>query len=163
MYLILNRVLLVKKLQFQKLAEQNKTLKGDFSLADLERVQDLAINDGETGNYLLKFDLDDSGDIVLEGNITVGVGLICQRCSEAYVENLNITIDDFSSDDFEQDVGLYEFIEDEILLSLPLIPRHAIEDCNVQPSSSIIDDAVEDDDGKDEKANPFGVLKKLIK
>ena len=152
----------MKKLQFQKLAEQNETLTGGIKLVDLERVQDLAINDGETGNYLLKFYLDDSGKIALDGSITVDVGLICQRCSEPYTENLNITIDDFSVEDYEVDVSLHEFIEDEILLALPLVPRHAIEDCNVEPSSSIIGDAVDEEDGKDKKANPFGVLKKLI-
>lgn len=153
----------MKKLHFLRLAEDNKTLAGEFKLTDFDRVQDLAINDGETGNYLLKFYLDNSGNVAMEGNITVDVSLTCQRCSEVYIENLTVIIDDFSTDDYEGDVGLHQLIEDEILLGLPLIPRHAIEDCNVKPTSSIMDDAIEEDDGKDKKANPFGVLKKLIK
>ena len=152
----------MKRLHLRSLAEENKTLEGQFDLSKLERVQDLAINDGETGKYLLKFHLDDAGEIALDGNIRVDVRLVCQRCSQPYTEKLNINMDDFSAEDYDTSVELNQFIEDEILLSLPIIPRHAVEDCNVAPSSSMIGNSKSGLNGGSEKPNPFGALKQLI-
>lgn len=152
----------MKKLHFQKLAEENVILEGQFTLVELERVRDLALNDSETGKYLLKFYLNSAGEVALDGNIEVNVSLVCQRCATTYTQHLNLTIDDFTADDYEGSVDLEQFIEDEILLGVPIIPRHEIDDCNVAPSSSIMANGASAEDGKDEKPNPFRVLKQLI-
>lgn len=96
---------------------------------------------------------------------------ICQRCLADV--DLNLDVDrayrfvadeataEAQDDDCEEDVlalsrefNLMELIEDELLMALPLVPRH--EECPVQPKMAVAD---EDFDGVGgEKPNPFAVL-----
>ena len=54
------------------------------------------------------------------------------------------------------EVNLRELVEDELLLAIPLIPRHELEDCQ-SDSDSVWGELPEELD----KPNPFDVLKKL--
>ncbi len=96
---------------------------------------------------------------------------ICQRC----LADVDLTLDvdrdyrfvadeataEAQDDECEEDVlalsrefNLMELIEDELLMALPLVPRHEV--CPVQPKMAVAD---EDFDGAGgEKPNPFAVL-----
>ena len=52
-------------------------------------------------------------------------------------------------------LDMYEVIEDEIILSLPLVAMHADESCNPYWQSDSVEDQVV------EKNNPFAVLESL--
>ncbi len=96
---------------------------------------------------------------------------ICQRCladvdltldvDRAYRFVADETTAEAQDDDCEEDVlalsrefNLMELIEDELLMALPLVPRH--EACPVQPKMAVAD---EDFDGAGgDKPNPFAVL-----
>ena len=54
------------------------------------------------------------------------------------------------------EVNLRELVEDELLLAIPLIPRHQLEDCSA-PADSVWGELPEEL----EKPNPFDVLKQL--
>ncbi len=99
---------------------------------------------------------------------------ICQRC----LADVDLTLDvdrayrfvadeataEAQDDDCEEDVlalsrefNLKELIEDELLMALPLVPRHEV--CPVQPKMTVVD---EDFDGAGgDKPNPFAVLSTL--
>lgn len=56
-----------------------------------------------------------------------------------------------------RDFNLAELIEDEVLMALPLIPRH--EECPVEVKLAVVDPGFEA--ASTEKRNPFAVLAKL--
>jgi len=113
-------------------------------------------------------------DLTLKGRLH----LVCQRCLQDCAVNLDekrrfilvateAEADDYPLEDEEQEplvasqhFNLLETIEDEVLLSLPLIPKHPEGFC--EPHATVF--GLEDeDDGADERENPFNVLKNMKK
>jgi len=113
-------------------------------------------------------------DLALKGRLH----LVCQRCLQDCAVNLDekrrfvlvateAEADDFPLEDEEQEplvasqhFNLLETIEDEVLLSLPLIPKHPEGFC--EPHATVF--GLEDeDDRSDERENPFNVLKNMKK
>jgi uncharacterized protein len=121
----------------------------------------------------VKFDVDELGLIVISGSASATVTLTCQRCCELFNKELAI---DFSFSPVKNDeaaenlpsyydaieldengeVNLLALVEDEIILAIPLIPRHDLKDCQ-SPADSVWGELPEELD----KPNPFDVLKKL--
>ena len=113
-------------------------------------------------------------DLVLKGRLH----LVCQRCLQDCAVDLEekrrfvlvaseAEADNFPLEDEEQEplvasqhFNLLETIEDEVLLSLPLIPKHPEGFC--EPHATVF--GLEDeDDGLDERENPFNILKNMKK
>jgi len=113
-------------------------------------------------------------DLALKGRLH----LVCQRCLQDCAVNLDekrrfvlvateSEADDYPLEDEEQEplvasqhFNLLETIEDEVLLSLPLIPKHPEGFC--EPHATVF--GLEDEDeGADERENPFNVLKNMKK
>ena len=113
-------------------------------------------------------------DLALKGRLH----LVCQRCLQDCAVNLDekrrfilvateVEADDYPLEDEEQEplvasqhFNLLETIEDEVLLSLPLIPKHPEGFC--EPHATVF--GLEDEDeGADERENPFNVLKNMKK
>ena len=104
--------------------------------------------------------------------------LVCQRCLQDCAVNLDekrrfvlvtteAEADDYPLEDEEQEplvasqhFNLLETIEDEVLLSLPLIPKHPEGFC--EPHATVF--GLEDEDeGLGERENPFNILKNMKK
>jgi uncharacterized protein len=104
--------------------------------------------------------------------------LVCQRCLQDCAVNLDekrrfvlvateAEADGYPLEDEEQEplvasqhFNLLETIEDEILLSLPLIPKHPEGFC--EPHATVF--GLEDEDeGSDKRENPFNILKNMKK
>ena len=113
-------------------------------------------------------------DLALKGRLH----LVCQRCLQDCAVNLDekrrfilvateAEADDYPLEDEEQEplvasqhFNLLETIEDEVLLSLPLIPKHPEGFC--EPHATVF--GLEDEDERsDERENPFNVLKNMKK
>ena len=113
-------------------------------------------------------------DLTLKGRLH----LVCQRCLQDCAVNLDekrrfilvateAEADDYPLEDEEQEplvasqhFNLLETIEDEVLLSLPLIPKHPEGFC--EPHATVF--GLEDEDeGADERENPFNILKNMKK
>ena len=113
-------------------------------------------------------------DLTLKGRLH----LVCQRCLQDCAVNLDekrrfilvateAEADDYPLEDEEQEplvasqhFNLLETIEDEVLLSLPFIPKHPEGFC--EPHATVF--GLEDEDeGADERENPFNVLKNMKK
>lgn len=99
------------------------------------------------------------------------VRLQCQRCLQPLHEALDVArwfrfvatedeaerLDEESDDDvlvLPRSLDLHELLEDELILALPLVPRHAV--CPEPLPTSVGDDLVED-----EAPNPFAALAAL--
>jgi len=123
----------------------------------------------------VKFDVDELGLIVISGKGSATISLTCQRCTELLDMKLDVTFtfspvkDDEAAEDLPSyydaieldengEVNLLELVEDEMILNIPLIPRHELKDCQSKPDS-VWGELPEELD----KPNPFDVLKNLSK
>ena len=157
---------------------------GFLSISDLPRLAEEAsvVQSGDGFDWQMRTHFEDSPgseprqilDIGLNGRLH----LVCQRCLQDCAVNLAETrrfvlvaseaeADDYPMEDEEQEplvasqhFNLLETIEDEILLSLPLIPKHPDGFCEPHASSFGVGDA-DEVSGKPE--NPFKALKNMKK
>jgi uncharacterized protein len=117
---------------------------------------------------------DPQGLVVMQGTASVTLVVECQRCSGefeyhckaefSYTPLLRNTIEDELPESYELiqldengEFDLNELIEDEIILSLPIVAMHPLEECpmaGAQMTWGEIDPA-------DERPNPFAVLTSL--
>mgnify|MGYP003352616041 FL=1 len=104
--------------------------------------------------------------------------LTCQRCLQGCAVDLDENrrfiflatesqADDYPLEDEDQEplvasqqFNLLETIEDEILLSIPLIPKHPEGFC--EPHASVFGEG-EEDEALAERENPFNILKNMKK
>jgi len=151
--------------------------RGDLPLATLPRLSSLvetgqlADDQGPGGGqaaYRLAFFRDEQGRGLVEGSVRAQLRLRCQRCTEGY----DLSVDACFKlavvaglDEAEALPDAYEpllleeplirprdLVEDELILAVPAVPRHADGDC-VMPA-----DGADATDGPDERPNPFASL-----
>lgn len=152
-------------------AEQNLQLDGFVKIQDMPRLGSIVHSTDETVEVNLCFGVDEQGINFLKGHLNTKLTLQCQRCMELFIYEI---ISDFSLgivntlDEAnalpehyepalakENSLALRELIEDEVILNLPIIPRHEPEDCKV--SLPFKDSGWEQGKGE----NPFRVLESL--
>jgi uncharacterized protein len=170
-----------------RLARTGRVFQGLLPLSRMARLMesvDTAAGDVEVE---LSFAINDRNVPCVRGHIRTEVGLQCQRCmqemawpidnqfelliveSEAEAEQLGEDSEVLLLD--EQLISLSDLVEDEILLSLPIVPKHeagtdcadnvssskAVEEITEQAMPSTGDAAAEDK----AKENPFAILAEL--
>lgn len=129
----------------------------------------------------LEFGEDDEHFLFIKGKAQASVYMVCQRCLEPKPQRLDTSfllgvVEDEAqvehlSEQYEPLVvsgkssSLAEIIEDELILSLPLVALHEIDEC---PASALISDMVSTSakgSGMEEHKlkNPFSVLSTLKK
>ncbi len=150
---------------------------GIISRADFTRFADMVDSIENDIEVRVSFYEDLSGLHVFEGTARTSVVMTCQRC----LERMNISLeakfryspdekllrqleleDEFDCAELNSfgEVHLYDIIEDELILSLPLIAKHPEEEC---PAAGRIG-TVGGDDMEQEGGNfPFRALGDLIK
>lgn len=122
-------------------------------------------------NVVLRFFCDDSGYRVASGEITTHVSLLCQRCVEVMDHQIVANVEwiavyeDSLTDNLpkhydpwileEQGGNLYNMVEDEILLALPIIAFHRLDECKGKASYTTAKVESRKSD------NPFEALQKL--
>lgn len=172
----------LKKVDF--CAPQSYQGAGFLAIADLPRLAEEASTTipGDGFDWQIRTHFEDSptGDLnqILDLALKGRIHLICQRCLQDCAIDLEeirrfifvateSEADDYPIDDEEQEplvasqhFNLLETIEDEILLSLPLIPKHPDGFC--EPEAALLTgDGVEEEDK--ERENPFKILKNIKK
>ena len=109
------------------------------------------------------------------GTASVSVILTCQRCNQPFevditaqfayapvsskqgAEELPERYEAIETNEFGE-VNLHGLIEDELILAMPLVARHAPEDCSVDRDAMTWGEIEEDEKPSD---NPFAVLQEL--
>ncbi|WP_165873494.1 YceD family protein [Parasulfuritortus cantonensis] len=129
-----------------RFARAGEEMSGEVRLADLDRLADVLVSDQGSARYRLRGGLR-AGRPVLTLDVDTAVMLLCQRCLEPYRQELRIErVFPLARD--EAQLALWEredplldalvadpvldvltLVEDEILLSLPVAPRHAEGEC----------------------------------
>lgn len=154
-------------------AEQSLTLSGTVKLSEMKRLSENLNPDSEDVEAVLQFGVDEQKVTYLKGHLKTKLSLQCQRCMEPFIYEI---ISDFLlgivstleeanalPEHYEPalakegELALRELIEDELILNLPIIPRHEPEDCKVKLPLA---DSGWEEGGKDNN-NPFHVLKSL--
>ena len=157
-----------------KSAVKRSDYQGVVATKDMDRLNNLVVSSDDYVDASVQFAKDQQGLTVFRGNLSVAVNLVCQRCNETFKQPLSV---DFCFSPVQRDeelevlpeaydpvevdeygmVNLLQLFEDELLVSLPLVPRHAEDECSVS----------EDDmqfgklEPEHERPNPFAVLKEL--
>ena len=142
-------------------AHRGEELRGEMPLAELPRLQDiLAAPEGKV-SFVLQGSYAQDGKPRLELSLESLCVLRCQRCLDGLsypvrlVSKLKLVSDEDESDidDDEMDsipvdkhLDVLSLIEEEMLLSLPIAPMHAVGECQIAAK------------GLARSENPFAVL-----
>lgn len=156
-----------------RFAEQSLHLDGAVKIVDMHRLNASRpfISDDERALVNLHFGVDEQGMTYLKGHVDANLSLQCQRCLEPFKYEIisDFTLGIIKSMEEEKalpdlyepamvhegQLALRELIEDELILNLPIIPRHEPDQCHVTlPLSN-------GDEIEEKGENPFEVLKTL--
>lgn len=155
------------QIDFTKLAEQHGRLEGTLPLEPMSRLKELLANTDGVVTIHAYFNRDADHKPFLELNIETTVILECQRCLENFEYPLAIQV--LLSPVFDPEaakalqsyepllitkgelVNLQDMVEDEIMLNLPLVPKHPKKICPVVLSTPETNPV----------KSPFAVLSKL--
>lgn len=153
-----------------RLAETGRELRGRVSLSEMERLSAMLMDSNGEAQVELTFGVDHEGIRFIRGRITADVVIQCQRClgplplsiatelmlgvvSErdprelpSYYEPLPVG---------HEPIFLRDIIEDELILSLPIVPKHAEGQCPNELAAAA-DDKM--DSGSVAEGNPFAAL-----
>ncbi len=152
-------------------AGNGRQISGEVPVAELPRLLDALENPQGILSYTVRGGLDSRGDPLLDVSITGQCQLRCQRCLNAmdYSVRLDVrlmlrdqasldALDSGGEDEEEWDsiladahLDVLNLLEEEILLSLPIAPRHELGACQATGSG----------DTHEEEKNPFAILAKL--
>jgi uncharacterized protein len=123
-----------------KAAQARREFAGSMALSRMERIRDLVPNPGEAEiAFSIRFSLDEHRQVRVEVSVSGSVPLVCQRTLQAYqqpVEScsvVGIVSDERQAEalpaDYEplwleeEQVRIEDLVAEELLLSLPLVPR----------------------------------------
>lgn len=177
------RAFVPEKLDLAAFARDGASLEGEWPATSLERLADSAAPEAPASGWpALRWSL--HGEIRqpkaakpqtwLHLTAHAQVALTCQRCLQAVQEQVEVdrwirfvdteaeaaALDADSDDDvlaLPRHLDARELIEDELLLALPLVPRHEV--CP-EPLAHA-DGEPESDEQEDERPNPFAKLAAL--
>ena len=155
-----------------RLAEQGREYDGMLPLRQMKRLSPLLESDTGEASVGLRFGVDEMGVHYLKGTIRVDLALQCQRCLEHLAWPVDSTLSlGFVDSTAEADnlpggyepyivesvpLALIDLIEDELLLALPQIPMHDVEQC---PAREFVEPEAQQDNA--DQDNPFQVLADL--
>jgi len=153
-------------IDLRALARDGRLVNGEVPVSRLGRLVGSVLEPSGTVVFSFQGERDDEGKLYVEVRIQAGLALECQRCLGALawpcdVQNRLLLIragDPLPDDELENDAvdalevepltDLLALVEDEVLLALPLVPRH--DDCEPPVKA-----------GVDEETSPFAVLRQL--
>jgi uncharacterized protein len=164
-----------------KLFARNGILAAALPLKKLPRLTDSLHDDAGTVEVNLLFATDEDKKRILSGTLDTSVKVLCQRClqemelelhctlnllacnSEEELQELPETEDGIVMD--EDGLNVLDVIEDELILSLPLVPAHADINCssflNALTQAETSAQGRNQNSASNDKLNPFAVLATL--
>jgi len=154
-----------------RFAENKFNLQGSLTLKDMHRLSASLSSDEGEADVSLAFGVDEQKIRFVRGQVKTCLVLQCQRCLELFnyeINNAFILGFVHSEEDIEalpesydpvvvkdNEFFIADLIEEELLVSLPIVPMHPVKDCKVKlPFSGSTSITVE-------KENPFKVIESL--
>lgn len=165
---------LPEKINPFRFAEAGAQLEGVLLVKDMPRLcTSLASDEGQV-HLNARFGIDEQGTPYVRGEIEAKLTLQCQRCMETFVYDIMTGFLSGivrSEEEAKQLAEVYEpvlaeenaliirdLIEDELIVSLPIVPMHNPKDCKIELPKMVL--------GSDEQSevsdnNPFKVIEIL--
>jgi uncharacterized protein len=153
-------------------ARNGLQISGEVPVAALPRLLDVLSDTQGTLQYTVRGGQDNRNALLLKIRITGNCRLCCQRClgvierevlidtqlwlcDQAALTALDNCVEDIEEEEFDSiladaHLDVLDMLEEEILLSLPMAPKHGIGACRVVGG-----------DRHQEEKNPFAILAKL--
>lgn len=151
-----------------RFADNSLSLNGTLLIKDMARLRSSLFS--EEGEVIvdLMFGVDEEGIRYVKGHLRTCLILECQRCLESFkyeimgdfmlgivqsekeADRLPERYDPLLVPDFSLIIS--EMIEDELIVSLPIVPMHRIDDCKAKQSLESY---------PNERENPFKVIESL--
>jgi len=159
------------------LADAGKRFRGSIPLRELERLcSALAGCDGDV-EFEIAFRRDHQRRALIEGSVRASLSLQCQRClqtmAHAVDSRFQLAVIEVA-DEVERipehcepvqveegQLSPLALIEDELLLSIPQVPKHDPSICRIDPVLIRDDEADQDGLERESTVNPFAVLATL--
>ena len=158
-------------IQPRKLANKNGELRYQWNVEDFSRLDGLLYSNDGTISLHLKGKFDDRNRCLVEAHISANVQLECQTSFEAIGYKIDtrvlyctvVTEDQIADLDDEYEalliedgqVDIKQVIEDELILSIPVVANKAVSDLGINMTYGEIAEE------KETKKNPFLVLQDL--
>lgn len=157
-------------------AQKRLDYSGIYTVEQVARLAASVVSVDSDVQTSLSFDIDNLRLAVINGQSDVTVTLECQRCGKTFEHQVHATYcfspvrndeqaealpeayEPIEVDEFGE-VDLLAMIEDEIILSLPVVPVHESEHCEVSDADMVFGKLP----AEVEKPNPFAVLASLKK
>ena len=163
------------------LASHGRTFEGKVPLAELGRLLPLVRSTGGEAEFALHFGVDEGGVPCVGGQVKATLVLQCQRCMEEMTFPVSIKVQlglvtsreaaERLPDSYEplvvtgDEISIASIVEDELILALPIVAMHEIEDCPQGVAFLAMDKHGPDQDQDNilapKRENPFAVLAKL--
>lgn len=171
----------ISHLSLRKCLESTSEFKGQVDFSELPRFCEALTDTQGVLRYQFCFGKDEEGVHFVEGFCECQITLTCERCLEAFLLpiltefKLGIVYSDEQAKQLPKvyepvfvqgdDLNACEFLEDELILSLPMHPKHPEDLCvGVQSVFSDRDDHTKSNArGATERNSPFDVLSQLKK
>jgi len=150
--------------------------RGVIASKDMERLSEAVVRCNDYVDAEVQFEKDAQVLTVFHGHLETQVTLVCQRCNGEFNHSLytEFCFSPVQGKDQEQadalpeayepvevndhgEVDLFQLLEDELIISLPIVALHAEEDCEVGEDDMTFGKI----DPANERPNPFAVLKEL--
>lgn len=159
-----------------KAAQKRLEYRGIYAKQSVRRLVDSVERVNDDINAALSFTIDSQYLTVISLVADVELSLICQRCGDVFKYAVHIEgkfspvkshdpavflPEEYNPVELNEfgEVDLLALVEDEIILSLPLIPLHKMAQCGITKSGMVFGQLAEDE----EKTNPFAKLADLNK
>ncbi|MGB7800099.1 MULTISPECIES: 23S rRNA accumulation protein YceD [Buttiauxella] len=155
-------------------AQKRLDYQGVYTPIQVERVAEFVVSVDSDVECDMSFAIDNQRLAVLTGDAKVSLTLECQRCGKPFahqvytqycfspivkdeqVEALPEGYEPVQVNEFGE-IDLLALVEDEIILSLPVVPVHESEHCEVSEADMVFGKLP----SEAEKPNPFAVLASL--
>jgi DUF177 domain-containing protein len=152
-----------------RFARERSRVSGTLTLTQLPRVADLLFDREGRVSYVVQGGASAKGQPLLHISLAADLAVPCQRCLERLPIHLDVErdlvlvasvsdLDPLEDEDDDTDtiasaghLDLHDLVEQEIVLSVPMAPRHPEDACGVQPGARKTDEA----------ASPFSALAAL--
>jgi uncharacterized protein len=136
---------LPKYIQPKRFCEDKVSLAGTLPISSFERLKEVLADDQGQVEIVLDFGQNARFQPLITGTIQVDWHLVCQRCSgklahsmeitcalspindEKYIERLDENTEPLMVEGDK--IALIDLIEEELLLSMPVVPMHDTQEC----------------------------------
>lgn len=162
----------------RKLANQAGVLEGSIAVERFLRFKEMLAEETGEVQLNLSFDRGDLKCTLVAGRVSANVHLVCQSCMAPYVQTLNcdisasVVVDESKHVVYEQEtevivhleklIPTVDLVEDELILMLPMIPRHPQECPDGEYSQEPVVEAVIPEVRETETHRPFADLAETI-